>query len=276
MTDDATKKPKCCFVVMPISDPEGYSEGHFARVYKYITKPACDKIGISCIRADEVKSTNYIVIDVLNRILDSDLIVCDLSSRNPNVLYELGVRQAFNLPTVLIKDKQTERIFDIQGLRTLDYDQALRVDTVKQDISALSASIKETLAPDPKDVNSLVQLLGVRKAVLSPGTEISGETSLVLNALRDLSHRITGLEEQQSSRPVGRMRRTRWKLPSGNSASLGESVFDGPGGTELGYFDGIDDYGILIRYLDGEGEDSPGFIVPPDSEQYERVTTVPF
>ena len=72
--------------------------------------------------ADDVKATNYIVIDILQRILASDLVVCDLSARNANVLYELGIRQAFDKPTVLLKNKQTDRIFDIQGLRTIDCD----------------------------------------------------------------------------------------------------------------------------------------------------------
>lgn len=276
MAYDTTKKTKCCFVVMPISDPVDYSDGHFTRVYQYIIKPACDKAGITCIRADEVMSTNYIVIDVLHKILDSDLIICDLSSRNPNVLYELGIRQAFNLPAVLIKDKRTERIFDIQGLRTLDYDDTLRVDTVQQDVSALSTWIQKTLAPDPKEVNSLIQLLGIKKAEFSSDTEISSEITLVLNAIRDLSQRITGLEEQQFPRPIVPNRRTRWKLPSGSSVTIGQTVFDGPGGADLGYFDGINEHGIMIRYLDGKGGSATGFVVPPDSEQYELLTTVSF
>ncbi len=40
--------------------------------------------------------TNYIVIDILKKILESEFVLCDLSAKNPNVFYELGIRQAFN------------------------------------------------------------------------------------------------------------------------------------------------------------------------------------
>ena len=85
-----------CFVIMPISDVDTYDKGHFGRVYEYIIKPACAAAGFRPTRADEVQATNYIVVDILRKILDAEMMICDLSSRNPNVLYELGIRQAFN------------------------------------------------------------------------------------------------------------------------------------------------------------------------------------
>ncbi len=119
-----TPKPTC-FVIMPISDVDGYDVGHFGRVYEFIIKPACKNTGFKPVRADEVQVTNYIVVDILRRILDADMVVCDLSGRNANVLYELGIRQAFNRPVTLIRDSRTPTIFDIQGLRDLEYDETL-------------------------------------------------------------------------------------------------------------------------------------------------------
>jgi len=121
-----------CFVIMPISDIEQYPTGHFKRGYKYLIEPACDKAGFNPLRADDVMKTNHIIIDVLQQLIKADMAICDLSSRNPNVLYELGIRQAFNKPVTLIKDTTTERIFDIQGIRDVGYDKALRVDQVKK------------------------------------------------------------------------------------------------------------------------------------------------
>ena len=91
---------------MPISDAEGYDSGHFDRVFSYIIKPACEKAGFVANRADKSNKTDYIVIDILRQIINSDMAICDLSSRNSNVFFELGLRQAFNLKTVLIKDKK--------------------------------------------------------------------------------------------------------------------------------------------------------------------------
>ena len=45
--------------------------------------------------------------------------------KNPNVLFELGIRQAFDLPVVLIQEENTPRIFDISSINTLDYRKEL-------------------------------------------------------------------------------------------------------------------------------------------------------
>lgn len=90
--------------------------------------------------------------------------VCDLSSKNPNVLYELGIRQSFNLPVTLIRDSLTQRIFDIQGFRDLEYDQNLRIDNVDNSIELLSETIKNTYETKGKEINSLISLLGIHPA----------------------------------------------------------------------------------------------------------------
>jgi hypothetical protein len=128
MTKNMKKK---CFVIMPISDLDGYAPGHFGRVYEHIIKPACDLAELDPVRADDIMTTNYIALDIIKHIINSEMAICDLSGRNPNVLYELGIRQAFNLPVTLIKDQKTNRIFDIQGFRDVEYDESLRIDNVK-------------------------------------------------------------------------------------------------------------------------------------------------
>lgn len=95
-----------CFVIMPIGDCDGYNSGHFTRVYEDIIKPAVSQAEFKPIRGDEVAKTNLIQLDILNKLLETPIAVCDLSSRNPNVLFELGIRQAFDMPVVLIQEKE--------------------------------------------------------------------------------------------------------------------------------------------------------------------------
>lgn len=196
------EKEKICFVIMPIADMEGYDSGHFSRVYTHLIQPACKKAGYKAVRADEVASSNYIIIDILHKILDSDMVLCDLSGKNPNVLYELGIRQAFNLPTTLIKDIKTSKIFDIQGLRYTEYNQTLRIDEVVRDTDLIANSIVKTANPDSKDVNSLIQLLAVKPATRPNSVELSSETSVILASINDLGKRMSSLESAQiSSQP---------------------------------------------------------------------------
>ena len=194
MDNESTNENNDCFIIMPISDAVDYEQGHFKRVYDHIIKPTCEKINLKPIRADDVKSTNVIILDILKKIIESKIVICDLSSRNPNVLYELGIRQAFDLPVVLIKDSRTERIFDIQGIRTVDYSEGLRVDTVEKDIDSIAKAIKATLDSEDHDVNSLIKILSINKAEIGEKTELSQEGSLIVEALRDIRERISSVE----------------------------------------------------------------------------------
>ena len=46
-------KKKKCFVIMPISDTDGYDNGHFTTVYNHLIKPAVMRAGFESIRADD-------------------------------------------------------------------------------------------------------------------------------------------------------------------------------------------------------------------------------
>ena len=188
-------KKKTCFIIMPISNQDGYSDGHFTRVYNHLIKPACENANFEPIRADDEVKTNYIALDIVKKIIESDLVLCDLSSKNPNVLYELGIRQAFNKKVVLIKDKKTGRIFDIQGFRTIDYDESLRIDEVEKNVLAIASTLTETFASKDGEINSFLQLLSIKPARLSEQIEISQESSIIMEMLAGISERIVRIED---------------------------------------------------------------------------------
>lgn len=199
--DSAAPAKKTCFVAMPISDMSSYDAGHFTRVYQYIIKPACEKSGFIVDRADEDRKSNLIIGSVIRSIVEADLMIVDLSGRNPNVMYELGLRQAFNLPTVLIKDDKTDRIFDIQGLRDVPYESTLRIDSVQAAVSAISNAINATYksySDNTGDINSLIQLLSIMPAKMPDKVEISKDTSVILDALESVSARLTRLETRRT------------------------------------------------------------------------------
>lgn len=150
-----------CFIIMPISDPDVHTPGHFRHVFDDIFAPACEKAGYHAIRADQVVQTNLIQLDVLRRIVESPMALCDLSTRNPNVLFELGLRQAFDKPVVLVQEVGTERIFDIAPFRYYEYRRELIYHQVLEDQAAIAAALVATkeAASSRRDVNSIVRLL---------------------------------------------------------------------------------------------------------------------
>lgn len=186
---------KTCFIMMPVSEVEPYQRGHFKRVYEYIIKPACKNAGFKPIREDEINNTSHIIIDVLKQIIEADMAICDLSSQNPSVLYQLAVRQAFNLPVTLLKDNKTARIFDIQGWRDVQYDANMRIDKIEETIPELTHALKNAYKDEGRSVNSIIQLLGIEPASVTK-TEISKDTELLLKAIDNVNRRLNRIENQ--------------------------------------------------------------------------------
>lgn len=153
---------------MPIAEHDDYPAGHFKHVYEDIIKPACNESGYNPVRADDVLETNFIHLDILKKLIDSPMAICDLSTRNPNVLFELGLRQAFDKPVVLIQELGTPKIFDIAPLRYTEYRKQRVYHEVLEDQKKIKESIEATKkATDNKDgVNSIIQLLSLTSASL--------------------------------------------------------------------------------------------------------------
>lgn len=228
--EQTQQQSRSCFVIMPISDAEGYDSGHFDRVYNYIIKPSCEKAGYVANRADMNNKTNYIVIDILRQIINSEMAICDLSSRNSNVFFELGLRQAFNLKTVLIKDAKTPRSFDISGLRCIDYDDNLRVDNVEEIVEKISKALNDTKESKEDEVNSLIQLLAVDAAKLPKKVKLSDDTGIILNEIKRLRDEFTQhpkVSVYNAGRPVfiNKVKPLKIKLPNGEIAERNTKLY---------------------------------------------------
>jgi 3',5'-cyclic AMP phosphodiesterase CpdA/tetratricopeptide (TPR) repeat protein len=115
------------FVIMPfgihsdVSDPDR-SPINFDAVYETVIKPAGLAADFSVLRIDEVATPGRISDQYLQELFTADVVVADVSVPNPNVFYELGIRQAMGTgPTVLIADRPHNLPFDIREQRVLFY-----------------------------------------------------------------------------------------------------------------------------------------------------------
>lgn len=192
-----------CFIIMPISDPDSYNKGHFKNVYEHIIKPACSLAKYESFRADDNKSTNMIHEVILKRILNAPMAICDLSSLNPNVMFELGIRQAFDMPVVLIQEKGTKHIFDLAPIKTIEYPKGMVYHEVIEFHSLLSETITSTFeeSKQPDNSNSIVKYLALQSAAQLP--DITGnENNLAINSLHSEIGSLRKLVEQQINQPI--------------------------------------------------------------------------
>lgn len=180
------KENNNCFVIMPISDVEGYDQGHFTHVYNDIIKPAIELTEFVPQRADEVKETNFIHLDILKKLIDAPIAICDLSTRNPNVLFELGIRQAFDKPVVLIQEKGTPKIFDIGPLRYLEYSKDMKYHEVLKTQQELKNAIEATKAAENEhgNINSIVRLMALSTPANIPTLEGNNKEALALDVIQ--------------------------------------------------------------------------------------------
>ena len=190
---------KECFVIMPISDPESYEKGHFKYVYEDLFQPAIVDEGYVPKRADDDGSSSMIQVNIVREIIEAPMAICDLSSRNPNVLFELGIRQAFDLPVVLVQEQGTQRIFDISTINTIDYRKDLIYREVIEDRRKITSAIKAT-QDNTKGINSIIRLLEIGKAELKDKGSEADDIRIMLFALSNQ------IDELKKERNVPQMR----------------------------------------------------------------------
>jgi hypothetical protein len=110
------KAGETCFVMQPFGLPHG-------DYYEKVFKPAIEKTGLLPVRADaEIFGTGKIIDQIWRGINAAKVLVAELSTRNPNVFYELGLAHALNKPVVLISSNEPDVPFDLQHIRVIYYD----------------------------------------------------------------------------------------------------------------------------------------------------------
>lgn len=109
-----------CFVVMPFANPIG---GYYASVYQ----PAIEKAKLKPDRADNdiYYGTGKIIDQIWNGINSARVLIAELTGRNANVLYELGMAHALHKPVVLVCSKANEEDVphDLRHVRVVYYDK---------------------------------------------------------------------------------------------------------------------------------------------------------
>jgi hypothetical protein len=143
--EPAKKTALKMFVVMPFRErTTQYTKGFFDEVLKNLITPAGVEAGFK-VETARREGSDIIQSTIVNELLTADLVIADLTEHNPNVLFELGFRIAFEKPIQLIRAAGTAPIFDVDAmLRVADYNPVLWKSTLQTDIPALTAHIRAT------------------------------------------------------------------------------------------------------------------------------------
>lgn len=140
------KKPKAskkkCFIITPIGD-EGSETFRMAKgVIESVIKPVLERNGFEDIKpAYEILESGMIGNQIVDRIVNDDLVIANLTGNNPNVMYELAIRHAAAKPIIHICENGTNLPFDIKDSRTIFYKNDML--GTKELIERLECFVKE-------------------------------------------------------------------------------------------------------------------------------------
>ena len=133
-----------CFVVMPfIERSDDHAPGFFDEVFSALFRPAAEAAGFR-VKTAQREGSDIIHSTIVNELLDADLVLCDLTEHNPNVLFELGLRMMEGKPVAVVRATGTQAIFDVNAVRFVEYDSNLWPSTVRVDLPKIEAHIRAT------------------------------------------------------------------------------------------------------------------------------------
>ena len=168
---------KTCFVVMGFNKKTDYATGRtldLDKTYRAIIKPAVQAAGMHCVRADEIVHSGIIDVPMFQQLLEADLVIADVSTMNPNALYELGVRHALRpFSTIVIGEsriKEKGYPFDLSHLAIRDYvhlGDGIDYEEAVGFSGKLAAAIQTILAQPKDDSPVYVYLTALRQPTVA-------------------------------------------------------------------------------------------------------------
>ncbi|MEK4487895.1 hypothetical protein MHH81_20520 [Psychrobacillus sp. FSL H8-0484] len=134
---DVRIKEKYCFVLMPFKD-------ELTEVYEDCIKLALNEVDYQCERADDIFHNTSIIEVIWTKICSAEIIIADLTDKNPNVFYEVGIAHTLGKEVILLTQNSEDVPFDLRHLRYIHYSNTGR---------GLS-SLKDNLITTIKSINA--------------------------------------------------------------------------------------------------------------------------
>lgn len=175
-----------CGVVMPISAIDGCNESHWADVLSILNE-SIELAGFDANIVSNADDVGVIHKRIIQNLYENPIVVCDVSGKNPNVMFELGMRLAFDKPTIIVKDDKTPYSFDTSGIEHLEYPRDLRFSKIVDFKERLSSKIKSTYDASVNDrsYTTFLKNFGEFTVAKLDKKEISGQ-EFIIEELRSI------------------------------------------------------------------------------------------
>lgn len=193
------KKKIKCGIIMPISPIDGCPATHWEEVKSIFTEAtsAITEYEVVTSIVSEAQHIGVIQKRIVQNIYNSDIVICDVSGKNPNVMFELGMRLAFDKPTIIVKDDITDYIFDTGVIEHLKYPRDLRFSKIIE----FKEILKEKFVATLKSTNNTTFLksFGDFEVVKLDEKDVTISES-ILNSIEELKEDISLIKAENRIR----------------------------------------------------------------------------
>lgn len=195
---EANTQPITCGLIMPIATNEIGTAEHWSQV-RTIIEDALKTTNLKVQMVSESDEVNVIHHNIVTNIYSNDIVICDVSSRNPNVMFELGMRLTFDKPVVIIKDRETPFSFDVGNIQHLEYPRSLNYVEIQKFQDDLKAKTLATLTVSKeKDYSPFLSHYKI-KHLAKIDTEVIGREDFIISSLNEMKSEIKRLSSKSSS-----------------------------------------------------------------------------
>lgn len=205
MKDNETKQEQkeleqskpTCGIIMPISSLDGCSADHWSEV-KNILSEAIEMAGYTASLVSDADDSGIIQKRIVQNIYDNDIVVCDVSGKNPNVMFELGMRLAFDKPTIIVIDDKTNYSFDTSPIEHISYPRDLRYHSIIRFKDKLKEKICATVKKAQEDPNYTTFLKNFGEFEIAHVEKKEGSINeLLLSKMDDIYQQLSRMQKQK-------------------------------------------------------------------------------
>lgn len=184
-------------LVMPIAPIDNCSQKHWEDVKHIIIEAVSSMPGYHSEPriVSEGESSGLIHKRIVEGLYEADIVICDVSCKNPNVMFELGMRLAFDKPTIIIKDDQTGYSFDTGVIEHLQYPRDLRYSDITEFKRRLANKVISTFEDSQKDPNHspFLKSFGTFKIATIQENEVTAN-EFVIRSIKEMQNDLSELK----------------------------------------------------------------------------------
>ena len=183
------------FVVMQVGAKDSPERKRADETYEFVIAPAVRSAGIEPYRADLDLSPGGITPRMLSELLNARVVIADLTGRNPNVFYELGITHSFGRPLISIADSVKSLPFDAKDERVIELGEyaegGLTYAQGEQAKVALQQSLEIVLAEGYQPPSPLREVAANRSVdQLAPENPLAAEMAQMRQTLEEIRQRL--------------------------------------------------------------------------------------